>query len=77
MTMLATVFRMLVGLFVDDGWLALAIIVIVLLSWIVATLMPDLSLAPGAVLLVGCPAVLLANVMKAAERQCTNGHPLR
>jgi cation transport ATPase len=68
MTMLATVLRMLVGLFVDDGSLALAIIVIVLLSWIVATLMPDWPLAAGAVLLVGCPSALLANVMKAAER---------
>jgi hypothetical protein len=68
MTMLTTAFRMLVGLFVDDGSLALAIIVIVLLSGIVATLMPDLPLATGAVLLVGCLGVLLANVMKAAER---------
>jgi hypothetical protein len=68
MTMLATVLRMLVGLFVDDGSLALAIIVIVLLSWIAVTLMPDWPLAAGAVLLVGCPSVLLANVMKAAER---------
>jgi hypothetical protein len=41
MTMLAAVLRMLVGLFVDDGSLALAIIVIVLLSWVFATLMPD------------------------------------
>ena len=68
MTMLGTAFRMLVGLFVDDSSLALAIIVIVLLSGIVATLMPDLPLATGAVLLVGCLGVLLANVMKAAER---------
>jgi hypothetical protein len=68
MTMLASVFRMLVGLFVDDGSLALAIIVIVLLSWIFAALMPDLPLAAGAVLLVGSLGVLLANVMKAAQR---------
>ena len=65
MTMLATAFRMLVGLFVDDGSLALAIIVIVLLSWIIATLMPDMPLAAGAVLLIGCLGVLFANVMKA------------
>ena len=45
MTMLATAFRMLLGLFVDDGSLALAIILIVLLSWILATLMPDMPLA--------------------------------
>jgi hypothetical protein len=58
----------LVGLFVDDGSLALAIIVIVLLSSIFATLMPDLPLATGAVLLVGSLGVLFANVMKAAQR---------
>jgi hypothetical protein len=59
---------MLVGLFVDDGSLALAIIVIVLLSWIIATLMPDLPLATGPVLLIGCLGVLFANVMKAARQ---------
>ena len=67
MTMLVTASRMLVGLFVDDGSLALAILVIVLLSGIFATLMPDAPLVAGAVLLFGCLAVLLANVMKAAR----------
>ena len=32
MTMLVTTFRILLGLFFDDGWLAIAIILIVLLS---------------------------------------------
>jgi hypothetical protein len=68
MTMLAALLRMLVGLFVDDGSLALAIIVVVLLSWIFATLIPDLPLAAGALLLVGSLGVLFANVMKAAQR---------
>ena len=68
MTMLATVFRALLGLFVDDGALALAIIVIVLLSGIFAALLPDSLLASGALLLFGSLIVLLANVMKAAER---------
>jgi hypothetical protein len=68
MTMLVTASRMLVGLFVDDGSLALAILVIVLLSWIFSTLMPDAPLAAGAVLLLGCLVVLFANVMKAARR---------
>ena len=65
MTILTTAFRMLVGLFVDDGSLALAIIVIVLLSSVIANLSPDMPLAAGAVLLVGCLGVLFANVMKA------------
>ena len=55
-------------MFVDHGSLALAITVIVLLSSIFATLMPDLSPAAGAVLLVGSLGVLFANVMKAAQR---------
>ena len=38
----------LVGLFADDGSLALAIIVLVALSSIVANLMPDMPLAAGA-----------------------------
>ncbi|MBK5199490.1 MAG: hypothetical protein JJE37_14620 [Methyloceanibacter sp.] len=68
MTTLATVFRTLIGLFVDDGALALSIIVVVLLSWIFTALFTDLPLAAGAVLLVGALAVLIANVMTAAER---------
>jgi hypothetical protein len=68
MTMLVTAFRMLVGLFIDDGALAVAIFVIVLLSWIFSTLMPEMPLAAGAVLLIGCLGVLLANIMKAARR---------
>lgn len=68
MTILNTTFRMLIGLFVDDGSLALALVVVVLFSWIFATLMPHMPLATGAVLLIGCLGVLFANVMKAAQQ---------
>jgi hypothetical protein len=68
MTTLATVFRTLVGLFVDDGALAMTIIVIVLLSWIFTALFPDLPLAAGAILLVGSLAGLFTNVINADER---------
>ena len=67
MTMLVSASRMLVGLFVDDGSLALAILVVVLVSGIFATLMPHAPLVAGTVLLIGCLAALLANVMKAAR----------
>jgi hypothetical protein len=67
MTILVTASQMLLGLFVDYGSLALAILVIVLLSWTFSTLMPDMPLAAGAVLLLGCLAVRLANVIKAAR----------
>ena len=62
MTMLVTTSRMLIGLFVDDGSLALAILVVVLLAGILATLMPNAPLVAGSLLLIGCLAVLFANV---------------
>ena len=68
MTVLVNVFQTLVGLFVEDGSLALAITAIVLLSGIIAILLPDMPLAAGGLLLVGSLGVLFANVMKSARR---------
>jgi hypothetical protein len=68
MTTLAAIFRELAGLFVDDGSLALAIVAVVVLAGISATLMPDLPLAAGGILLLGCLGVLFANVARAARR---------
>lgn len=68
MTTLATAFRALIGLFVDDGALALTIIGVVLLSWIFAAVFTDSPLAAGVVLLFGALAALVANVMTAAEQ---------
>jgi hypothetical protein len=69
MSGLMSVLRQFGGLFVEDGWLALAIISIVALADIVALLMPRLSLGAGAILLFGCLGVLMANVMRAAQRE--------
>ena len=63
MNILVTASQTLVGLFVDDGSLAIAILMIVLVSWIFSILTPDMPLVAGAVLLIGCLAVLFANVM--------------
>jgi len=68
MNVLTAVLRELIGLFVDDGSLALMILAVVMLAGILATLMPDFQLAAGAVLLFGCLGVLLANVARAARR---------
>ena len=67
MNILVTASQTLVGLFVDDGSLAIAILMIVLVSWISSILTPDMPLVACAVLLIGCLAVLFANVMKAAQ----------
>jgi hypothetical protein len=60
--------RELVGLFVDDGSLALMILAVVMLAGILATLMPDPYLTAGATLLFGCLGVLVANVARVARR---------
>jgi uncharacterized membrane protein YdjX (TVP38/TMEM64 family) len=69
MSTLMSVLRQFAGLFVEDGWLALAILFIVALAAALALLLPRLPLAAGAILLFGCLGVLLANVMRAAGRE--------
>jgi hypothetical protein len=68
MIMLANVVRELAGLFVDDGALALAIIVVVIVAGIFTILVPDIPLVSGAILLLGCLGVLLSNVASAGRR---------
>ena len=68
MNVLTAGLRELVGLFVDDGSLALMILAVVVLAGIVAALMPDAHLTAGAMLLFGCLGVLVANVARAARR---------
>jgi hypothetical protein len=68
MTMLGSVLREIAGLFVDDGALALAIIAIVAIAAVAATLMPDVPLAAGAILLFGCLGVLFSNAVRAGRR---------
>jgi hypothetical protein len=65
MSALVAVLRQLAGLFVDDGSLALAILAVVVLAGLCATLISEIPLAAGAILLFGCLGVLLANVAKA------------
>ena len=69
MSALMSLLRQLAGLFVDDGWLAFAILCIVALAAVLALLTPRLSLAAGAVLLFGCLGVLLVNVIRAAQHE--------
>jgi len=69
MNVLEAVFRELLGLFVDDGSLALEILAVVMLAAVSAALIPDVPLARGAILLFGCLGVLLANLATAARRR--------
>jgi hypothetical protein len=65
MTVLSNALRELAGLFVDDGALALAIIAVVTVTGVVATLLPEVPLLAGGILLSGCLAALLSSVARA------------
>ena len=71
MSALIRLLRHLVGLFVDDGSLALAILGVVALAALLAFLMPPAALVAGAILLFGCLGVLLANILRAAQHKDT------
>lgn len=58
----------LAGLFVEDGALALAILGVVAAAGLCAVLVPNEGPASGAILLFGCLAVLLLNVLLARRR---------
>ena len=68
MSALSALARELIGLFVDDGALALAILAVVAVAGICVALAPNAPLLAGAVLMFGCLAVLLTNVLTAARR---------
>jgi hypothetical protein len=62
------VLRELAGLFFDDGWLAPAILGVVVLAAAVAAFASGSPLASGAALLLGCLGVLFGNVVATARR---------
>ena len=64
--------RELAGLFVEDGALALAIIVV---AGAIALLAPTACWLSGLILLCGCLGVLIANVMTAKRGEAAS-HPL-
>jgi uncharacterized membrane protein YdjX (TVP38/TMEM64 family) len=65
MTALTNVLRERAGLFVDDGALALMIMAVVVVAGVVATLLPEVPLVAGGILLFGCLAALLSSVARA------------
>jgi uncharacterized membrane protein YdjX (TVP38/TMEM64 family) len=64
MTVLTNALRELAGLFVGDGALALVIIAVVVLTGVVATLLPEVTLVASGILLFGCLAALLSSVAR-------------
>jgi hypothetical protein len=68
MRTLIAILREVAGLFVDDGSLALAILVVVGVAAFLAIILKASALAVGLVLLGGCVAVLIENIMRTVRR---------
>jgi hypothetical protein len=68
MRTLVAILREIAGLFVDDGSLALAILAVVGVAAFLAIVLKVSALAVGFVLLGGCAAVLIENVIRTAQR---------
>jgi uncharacterized membrane protein YdjX (TVP38/TMEM64 family) len=68
MTAVAALCRALIGLFVDDGALACAIVGIIGVAAALALSLPANPLIAGAVLLFGCLGALLVNVLGSVRR---------
>jgi hypothetical protein len=68
MRTLIAILREIAGLFVDDGSLALAILAVVGVAAFLAIVLKVSALAIGLVLLGGCVAVLIENIIRSAQR---------
>ena len=68
MRLIQSICRELVGLFVDDEFLALAVLGVVGLAALSAFWLALPALVTGAVLLIGCITVLVASALRARER---------
>ena len=68
MRTLIAILREVANLFVDDGSLALAILAVVGIAAFLAIILKASALAVGLVLLGGCAAVLIENIMRTVRR---------
>jgi len=67
MKLLSAAIREIVGLFVDDEFLALATLLVVGSAAILVNVLAATPLAAGIMLLVGCLAVLVIGVLRTAQ----------
>ena len=68
MKILSLILRELLGIFIDDEFLAIAVLAVVGLAAACTFLFAIPPIAVGAVLLIGCIAVLVSSVVKASRK---------
>ena len=68
MTWFGTIAAEILGLFVDDGAFALAIVAWIVLTWLVLPRLGAPSGAQGLILFVGLASILIGSAIRAAGR---------
>jgi hypothetical protein len=68
MDVVNTLLKEAIGMFVDDGSLAIAILIIVAIAAWISFRLEQGSLATAAILLVGCLAALAENVVRTVRK---------
>jgi hypothetical protein len=69
MNLIVTAFKQLIGLFVEDGTLAILLIVWVGIAALALPRVPINSSWDGVILFAGCVAILIENVIRAGRRE--------
>lgn len=69
MTWLKTIFKELVGLFVDDGSFAIAIVAWLALLWLLLPQLPIPAPWHGVILFAGLLAILIESVLRRARQR--------
>ena len=68
MNLLSLIVRELVGMFIDDKFLAMAVLAVVTLAAACAFLLAAPQLVVGGILLVGCVFVLVSSVLRRSRK---------
>jgi hypothetical protein len=68
MNIIVAAFKQLIGLFVEDGTLAILLIIWVGIAALVLPRVPIDSSWDGVILFAGCVAILIENVIRASRR---------
>jgi uncharacterized membrane protein len=74
MKLVITALRELLGLFLEDEFLALGILFVAGVATVVTKTWPVNSLTAGAGLLFGCLAVLVTGILKTSHNHRQNSH---
>ena len=68
MSPVRTTMRKVLGLFVDDGWLATATLGVIASTGAIRFLLPASPMLAGTVLVLGCLAVLVGSVLAGLQK---------